>query len=96
MWVEFDHVSELLGCCFPGYWSCSRVQQDEQTIKSRNRIPVFPYFVSTVLMQISNKVNVLLHSGVGESVLGLISTNSIAYHEIDICILQNTQLQQGE
>lgn len=34
MWVEFDHFSKLLGCCFPGYWCCSSVKQDKQTIKS--------------------------------------------------------------
>lgn len=38
MWVEFDHFSKLLGCCFPGYWCCSGVKQDKQTIKSEEKL----------------------------------------------------------
>lgn len=35
MWVEFDHFSELLSRCLPGYWCCSSVKQDKQSIKSK-------------------------------------------------------------
>lgn len=38
MWVEFDHFSKLLSCCFPGYWCCSGVKQDKQTIKSKDKL----------------------------------------------------------
>lgn len=38
MWVEFHHFSKLLGCCFPGYWCCSSVKQDKQTVKSKDKL----------------------------------------------------------
>lgn len=37
MWMKLDHFPKLLGCCFPGYWCCSGIKQDKQTIKSKDR-----------------------------------------------------------
>jgi hypothetical protein len=37
MWVEFDHISQLLGSSLPRHRSSSSVKQDKKTIKPGRR-----------------------------------------------------------
>lgn len=63
MWVEFDHFSKLLGCCFPGHWRCSGVKQDKQTIKSKDTGNKNNKMWSTEILQTMHNAQHRHHTG---------------------------------